>query len=65
MTDPILTAAGLSVVPERRVWAVQSNGQSFAWCGTEEEANTLAWELAAEMIADGLVGEIVPEVEWM
>lgn len=61
----ILADAGIAVQPVGRVYHVMSDGLTIAWAFNSDEAETIAYELATALIAEGLTGPIVAEMDWM
>lgn len=51
----MLAAAGISVEPQGRIWTVLSDGMPVCWMHSQDEAETVAYEMAAELIGAGLV----------
>jgi hypothetical protein len=64
-TPDFLAAAGISVASTGRIWTILSDGREVCWMHSADEAELTAYELATEIIASGLVGEIPAETEYM
>jgi hypothetical protein len=54
-TADLLAAAAITVVPHNRVWRVLLDGREVCWMLTQDEAETVGYELACELIAEGLI----------
>jgi hypothetical protein len=54
-TAALLAAAGVTVEAYRRIWRVLLDGREVCWMLTQDEAEQTAYELATELIAEGLV----------
>jgi hypothetical protein len=54
-TTAMLAAAAVTVEPHKRIWRVLLDGREVCWMLTQDEAEQTAYELATELIAEGLV----------
>jgi hypothetical protein len=51
----LLAAAAVTVEAYRRIWRVLLEGREVCWMLTQDEAEQTAYELATELIAEGLI----------
>lgn len=54
-TAAMLAAAAVTIEPFKRIWRVLLDGREVCWMLTQDEAEQTAYELATELIAEGLV----------